>query len=345
MNDRSLIRMEKRATNHFGLFIVFLLTAIGLGVGGYLLYKNKDNIDFILPWDKIEYDEEEREPIIDDKKDNTSGGKLYLPEINPDTNIIAGNDYKLGLYITKIKATEKGYEITFQFSQDKSIKDTYDIPEETIHLTCDKILVDEYEVSPKFELQFNKNSFQQDQTTITIPIEELENLEIVTFNSLYFFIELRKENISLDTIDDEEEQEEDEIIPIEGFITAYQDLNVTNVKKIKKSYTVQNNLRISYYKKIEAEDATYLYFQVDNTNQIDNQEVELKKLVVNDKIYTKATAYVKSHYDSKNIFFIKIPRKDIKKVNNFTASFFITKTENGKKSIYSTNELTFDLTK
>ena len=109
MNDRSLIRMEKRATNHVGLFFVLLLTAIGLGLGGYLLYTNKDNLDLILPWDKQEYDEEEHEPIIDDKEDNTSGGKLFLPEINPETNIIAGNEFQMGLYLKKIKANEKGY--------------------------------------------------------------------------------------------------------------------------------------------------------------------------------------------------------------------------------------------
>jgi len=126
---------------------------------------------------------------------------------------------------------------------------------------------------------------------------------------------------------------------------AYQGLDISNVKEIEKSFTVQNKLRISYYKKIEAEDATYLYFQIDNSNQIDTQEVQLKKLVVNDEIYNKASVKVKSHYDSKNIFFIKIPRKDYRKVDKFMASFYIIKDADGNKSIYSTNELTFDLTK
>lgn len=340
MNDRSLIRMEKKATNHVGLFFVLLLTATGLVLGGYLLYENKDNIDFILPWEKEEYDEQEHDPIIDDKEDNTSNGKLYLPEINSSVNIIAGNELKLGLYITKIKATEKGYQIEFELKNDPSAEsDIAYLKDGTIKLKCKKILVDDFEVSPTFELEFNKDSKTSDKKTITIPIEELENLEMVTFNSLFLFMTMERE--PLEYIEDEEE----ETLELEGMILAYQDLNVSNAKNIKKSFSVQNKVRISYYKKIEAEDATYLYFQIDNTNQIDNHEIQLKKLVINDEVYNKASVKVKSHYDAKSIFFIKIPRKDYRKVDKFIASFYIIKDDNGNKSIYSTNELTFDLAK
>lgn len=339
MNDRSLIRMEKRATNHVGLFFVLLLTAIGLGVGGYLLYKNKDNLDLILPWEKQEHDEEEHEPIIDDKEDNTSNGKLFLPEINPDTNIISGNEFKLGLYIKKIKATEKGYVIDFEYKNDANVEPNVEyIKDGTIKLKCTKILIDEFEVSPTFELEFNNKNKTSDKTTITIPIEELENLEVVTFNSLYFFVTMEREDV-------ENIEEEDEIFDVEGMILAYQDLNISNVKKIEKSYTVQNKVRISYYKKIEAEDATYLYFQTENSHQEYTQEIQLKKLLVNDEIYNKTSLKIKNHYDSKNIFFIKIPRKEYRKVDKFTASFYVIKDNDGNKSIFSTNELTFDLTK
>ena len=271
MNDRSLIRMEKRATNHIGLFFVFLLTAIGLGVGGYLLYKNKDNLELTLPWEKIDYDDEEMEPIIDDKEDNTSGGKLFLPEINPETNIIPGNDYMIGLYVSKMTATEKGYEVTFELKYDKNAK----LPEESlktgdIKLKCSKILVDKYEVTPKFELTYNKDTKNVDSTTVTIPIMELQNLEIQSFNNLYLFVKLDWE----DPFEGKKTQQ------LDGLITAYQDFNVNNTKKIVKSYSSLNKVRISYYKKIEAEDATYLYFQAENNHQIDTQEIQLKKCIL-----------------------------------------------------------------
>ena len=338
MNNRSLIRMEKKATNHVGLFFVLLLTATGLVLGGYLLYENKDNIDFILPWEKEEYDEQEHEPIIDDKEDNTSNGKLFLPEINPDTNIIQGNEFQMGLYLKKIKANEKGYELTFTYSKDATLteqSDTYS-EEKTINLNCKKILVDGYEVSTNFKLEYDRENKTNDTITVTIPIAELENLEIVTFKSLSFFISMERtwiENVETDKTE------------VEGILMAYQDLNISNVKKIKKSFNVQNKVRISYYKKIEAEDATYLYFQIDNANQMDSHEIQLKNLVINDEVYNKASVKVKSHYDAKNIFFIKIPRKDYRKVDKFMASFYIIKDDNGNKSIYSTNELTFDLAK
>ena len=293
MNDRSLIRMEKRATNHVGLFFVFLLTFVGLGVGGYLLYKNKDNISFVLPWEKEEYEEKKDEPIIDDNKDNTSNGKLYLPEVNPDTNIIAGNSYFLGLYLKKLTATPKGYNLTLEYTKDS----TTDLNQVTfiegpIILTCDKILLDEYEISPTFKLEFERDVKMSDQVTITIPIEELENLEMVSFNSIYFFITLET-NIPNHV----PENPEDKYTNIEGMLMAYQDVDVTNYKQIEKSFSVQNKVRISYYKKIEAEDATYLYFQIDNAHQQDSQIIQLKKLIINDEIYNKTNINVKTHYD------------------------------------------------
>lgn len=336
MNEKKLIRMEKRATNKIGLFFVFFLTIIGLCVGGYFLYKNIDYLDFSL---SLENENEKKEESDTDKdENNTSEGKLHLPEIDSETNIIAANDFDLGLYISQIKATPKGYVITFAYKKDPNTTSPLEYMQEgSIILNCEKILIDEYEVSPNFQLEFNKNIKTYDEITITIPISELNNLGITSFEKLTFFITMT--NVNEGYFGEPEENK------IKGSIIAYQDDVITNVKKIKKSYGVQNEVRISYYEKIEADDATYLYFLIENNNKVDNHEIEIKKLAINDKIYNDFKIKINSHYDSKNIFYIKIPKKEFRKINKFMASFFIIKDNDGEKTIFTTNELTFDLTK
>ena len=329
MNDQSLIRMEKRAANKGGILLIILIALIGLGVGGYILYRNFDNINW--PWEeKQEEKDEEKEETGD--SNNSSGGKLHLPEISPTVNVIQIKGQAGNLYITKLIATSKGYELDFKLELgDLEELDQQDL--EKFEVECEKILVDDFEISPKFELEITPYS-KTATTKVIIPMSELENLEIKSFRALTFFLTLKStiDGSTRDTI-------------TESRMTAYQSVYVDNTKKIKASFNTLDSVRIQYYKKIEAEDATYLYYIVENNNKVTNHKIEIKKLVINDEAYNKPSINVESHYNSKTIFYIKIPRKDFKEVNKITSAFFILRPEGEDQAIFITNDVTVDYEK
>ena len=75
MNDRSLVRMEKRAANKGGLFLIILIALVGLGVGGYFIYQNKDEINW--PWQEKEEEKEDEENPISNEN-NSSNQQIFM---------------------------------------------------------------------------------------------------------------------------------------------------------------------------------------------------------------------------------------------------------------------------
>lgn len=331
MNDRNLVRMEKRAANKGGLFLILLIALIGLGVGGYFIYENKDEIHW--PWQKVEEkDEEDENPIADDN--NSSGGKLHLPEISPEVDILQLRVQPATLHVTKLKATSKGYELEFTL-QLTSNKDLYNEDSFTSYeVDCTKILVDDYEVTPTFNVKITKDKTKATANVI-IPMSELENLEMYSFRALRFFF----------TITRTERDTTLKPVNTESRVTAYQDVFVDNTKDTMITFNAQDSVKISYYKKIEAEDATYLYYVVENNNKVNSHKIEIKKLVINDEIYNKASINVDTHYNSNTMFYIKIPRKDFNEVNKIKSSFFILRPEGDDQAIFMTNDYIVDYTK
>ena len=331
MNDKGLVRMEKRAANKGGLFLIILIALVGLGVGGYFLYQNKDEITW--PWQEKEEKEDDKPSESGGNSNNSSGGKLHLPEISPEVDVLQLRNAPSKLHITKLKATTKGYELDFKLVMKSGEEDdTEDIDRYTVN--CTKILVDDYEVTPTFKVEVTQAQ-KTGTTSVIIPMSELENLEITSFRALRFFF-------TINSVVDGFEQNENKV---ESRITAYQDVFVDNTKKTKGSFAVQDSVRISYYKKIEAEDATYLYYIIENNNKVQSHKIELKKLVINDEIYNKVTVNVDTHYNSNTIFYIKIPRKDFEEINKITSSFFILRPEGKDQAIFMTNDLLIDYTK
>lgn len=327
MNNKGIVRMEKRAANKGGIFLVILIALIGLGVGGYFLYQNKDEINW--PWEKEEEVVEEKE----EEEDNTSDGKLHLPEISPEIDLIQLRYEPAKMHITKLTATAKGYELDIELVIQPDENGKYDKAPNKYVVNCTKILIDDYEVSSTFTVEATKSQLKS-KTSVIIPMNELENLEIYSFRALTFFLDVQA------TYDFPEK-----IKKAESRVTAYQDIFVNNVKEPEASFTAQDSVRISYYKKIEAEDATYLYYIVENNNRTTSHKIELKKLVINDEIYNKPVVNVDTHYHSNTIFYIKIPRKDYKEVTKITAAFYILRPEGEDQAIFMTNDLTVDYAK
>ncbi len=330
MNDRSLVRMEKRAANKGGLFLIILIALVGVGVGGYFIYQNKDEINW--PWQEKEEEKEDEENPISNEN-NSSNGKLHLPEISPEVDVLQIRKQPTTLHITSLKATSKGYEVEFtlQLHTEK-----YYNPDSftSYEVNCTKLLVDDYEVTPTFKLKVTKEK-HKDTTKITIPMSELENLEMYSFRALSFFFTT--------TLTRGEKAQEP--VFTESRVTAYQDIFVDNTKDTMLTFNAQDSVKISYYKKIEAEDATYLYYVVENNNKVHSHKIEIKKLVINDEIYNKPSIEVDSHYNAKTMFYIKIPRKDFSEVNKIKSSFFILRPEGKDQAIFMTNDYIVDYTK
>lgn len=328
MNNKNIIRMEKRATNKVGIFFVLLLSIIGFGVGGYFVYKNRESIDFTMPWDK---DEEEQNPDIPEpskKEENTSDGKLHLPEISPDVNLLSGEEHA-SITIHNLKATEKGYEFDVKLTR---LTPLYVNPyiAGTVTIKGTKILLDKYEVSPTFNLSVNYTN-KEKQAHIIIPMTELQKLDMVSFSALYMFVNI--------DIEGEQNYKKDRLL----YVDAYQDIPISNEKELKDSFVQTDGVKISYYKKIEDNDDTYLYFFVDNKNKEYSHNIELKKFAVNNKSYSKAQINVTSHYNSRTIFFIKVPKKEFKEVETIDLSFILTRPANKKTAIFFTNDKTITI--
>lgn len=325
-NNNNMIRMEKKAANKLGLLIVFALTIIGTILGIYLLYENKDNLDFSLPWE-----EKEEEVIIDEEppkqsENNTSGGRLYLPILDEDDDLIKNYRLTASVYLKNLQATTKGYEFDF-------VVDTTDY-NATLEIVCTQMLIDGYEITPKFEINATNKPNTTIKEHIIIPLAELENLEIRNFRNLSFFVNFKYRAKYSDAT-------------TSTILTAimFQDTYVNNEKEELASFAPQENVRISYHKKIATEDATYLYFVVNNTNNKYDFDIELNKLIIDDEIYNDIEVSARTHHLSKNVFFIKLPKKQFKKPKEATLSFVISRTEDTQKFIYITRDETITIAK
>ena len=234
MNNKNIIRMEKRATNKVGIFFVILLSIIGFGIGGYFIYKNRDSIDFTMPWDKDEEEPDSNIPEPSKDEDNTSNGKLHLPEISPDVNLL-GVEEHASITIHNLKATEKGYEFDVKLTRlTPAFVNPYISGQVTIK--CEKILLDKYEVSPSFTLTVNY--IDKEKTThVVIPMTELQTLDMVSFSAFYMFVNIN--------IEGEDNYKKDRLL----YVDAYQDVFISNEKDLKDSFIQTDGVKISYYKK------------------------------------------------------------------------------------------------
>ena len=201
-------------------------------------------------------------------------------------------------------------------------------------VNCDKILIDNYEVSPTFKLNVNLSQ-KTDKTKIIIPMTELDILEISSFKELKFYLKLDKVdeygkiNTTIGT----------------GRIVGFEEKYDTNIKNVTASFASKDGVVISFYKKEEFSDGTYLYYLVENNNKSQSHKIELKKLLINGKIYEDAEVNVNTHYSSKTIFYIKIPHKDFSDIITIKSSFFILRADEKEQTIFATNDLLIDYSK
>lgn len=324
INERNIVRMEKKATNRFGLFLLFLVVFSGIGFGGYYLYKHRNELSFEIeiPWNK--------------KKTETNNGIDKDGNKEPDKNI-SDNDTKLltptllpkqyetgeaALTLTNIKADDKGYEITAKAKAIAGID---------ITIESEKILIDGYETSAKLIISDpvetgGDNKQQYSEATFRIPKTEMDSLDIVTFQKISIYYRV-KTSISESKVFGKE-------------FKAYNSIELDNSRKgtieIFSNYATIAN----YYKYKTDKDNTYIYFDFKNLNKVNDQVIKVKKLLINGELYDYTDLNILLYRGSEQVFYLTIPKDKVKKVEDFTISFYlITKTEKSDMAaIYITPE-------
>ncbi len=309
-----VVRMEKKATNHFGLIVLLLIAIAGGGYGGYYLYEHRDefNWDFKNPLKEEETEDEKKSTNI-----NKSNKDLMVPRLR-ENNI---TPYDEELVITKITATTQGYEITVAAQTDK---------EESLIYYTEKILIDGYNTSAEFEVvdTLEPPGVAQKPTEKTFRIDktELDALGMYSFANLTFYYR-RKTEEGVEQL-------------TRRIIRAYSDFNFDNSRKGLVKIDEKNEVIVSYYQTLEDSKTTYIYFDFKNEKTMVSNKVRIKKLLINGEIYNYSKFNEEVYSGSETILCIEIPKDKIKEVNNFNVSFILIEDykEEEKQSMYITSD-------
>ncbi len=104
-------------------------------------------------------------------------------------------------------------------------------------------------------------------------------------------------------------------------------------------YNEKDN-QLSYYKTETDKDNTYLYFYFNNKSRM-LKEVIVKKLLINGELFPMEDFKKEIYYNARDIFYLTIPKKKVRNIDNFTVSFFITNVNEKayhNSTVYQTNE-------
>ena len=250
----------------------------------------------------------EEQPAMDSRSEFNEEANLVIPSF---ANGTIYEEYDLKIIMSNLQADKSGYTFTIVGSE---------LGEDNYILNCNKISIDSFETSANFTLYVN--AYSSDEVVVRIPIEELNILEINDFNKLTFFFDIQESGSTKSFIRD---------------VVMSQNIPIINTKKGLLKIDEKNDLLINYYKKIEDDTNTYLYFEIEN-NKESNQVIKIKKLLLNDNLYEVNDFSQNSHALTKNIFYLKIPKKEINNIEKLRISFFIFDTIIDGKATYITNE-------
>lgn len=317
----NIVHMEKRATNKFGLFLVFLAVIAIFGGGGFLIYKYRNQIDweFKLPWEKSEETTEttEKGTTTSTKKKNRD---LIVPTPRNGSSIQEGSSL---FEIVDVKGDDRGYLFTAQL--------TTSVDWATI--TVEGILLDGYYTEATLELSDTSDIGAQvgTQATFRVNQTDLDKLNVNGFTRINVFYIL-------------EEPYEKYYLKM-GVINFETEYTITNGNKGLIKVDEKGSLLIEYYKTVKADNATYIYFEAKNSDLSSNREILIKKLMINDRIYEMPEFTETVYRGARKSFYIKIPTSKIKDVEEFLVSFYIINrdSDGNNQGIYITNEYSKEL--
>lgn len=298
--------------------IIFLSVVTILSVIVILIFNAVvDNAKIDLPWVN---NKEEKNKTQTSSKDEMD---LIIPSLPKDLNTLEILDAVVEF--TKVTADKNGYLITVELTSHS----------EYTTLEVKEVVLDGFYLTTKFALSdridYDENGWaksEQDPTIYEMRIKqtELDELGIIGFNEIKLFFDI--------------ENEEEKMLDSNFSVIAINDLNIVNERKGLIQFDTKNEITTSYYKTVDAEDATYIYFDFYNKNKDRDMQIYVKQLEINGKLYELKDFGDKVYRQSRRALYLKIPKKDFSRVNTFTVSFFITEeTRAGEvEYVYITNE-------
>ena len=310
---------------HNGLIglIVVLVILVGLGVGGFYLIKNREKLDISMPWE----DNTNRSSNKKNNKEDKIDEELKLGELDVDGQQPCSELSDLLFSAHNLKKDDKGY--TFDLFANNKEGDY------SVSVDMYKTLVDNYEVSTTEK--FTINAGEEKTFNMRILKTDLDSQDMERFKTITIYMNAEDDN------PDEAKTEECVLN-----MTIAHNILVDNEKKNLQLVDEKDETKISYYDLKEDKDYNYIYFLVNNRRVISASSVYIKKLVINDKIYSLPDFKEDVFKGARKAFYLRIPKKDFKKIEKFTVSFFIESKAGGKikdpertgARYYVTNEFT-----
>lgn len=289
-NDDNFVRMEKKATNKVGLFILFLIIIAGIGGGIYYYLNNKNSIkiDFSLPWEKNEQEEK-------NQKQSDLNIERQSLEISTEKVFNANELIIVPSILDFDEAT--GYKLTLDFSNPSS---SY------VNGTINNVLIENYQLD--YNLSFNLNPLENKTFYIDIPVEFLDKYFIETFSSII---------LKIDVYVAGENKYPNWSVPIN---TNAQE-SLTQLKDLSPLGNTED-VYIKYHNITSDDEYYYINLLFENKSATKEYSLLVQNILINDKIYDVSSFNTIVKTEAKKIDSIKIPKKDYKRISNVTISFF-----------------------
>ncbi|MBQ8192549.1 MAG: hypothetical protein IJZ46_00535 [Bacilli bacterium] len=220
---------------------------------------------------------------------------LVVPKIE-NGKIFKDRDFNIEL--SKIDTSSKGYTLYIDITANQNINPS--------QIECYRILIDGYDIPGNFKMNINPGETKQEK--IVLKKTDLEHLQINNFQNLEFYMTI---------IGGAED------VYVYGKTNMQTLIPVDNEKKGLTNIYDKNSIILSYYKKVEDNDYTYLYFEVKNLSQ-EKYNIYLNKIVIDNKLYEDEYSIHSEPY-GKQMSYIKIPKDKVENVGKIKISFFLEK--------------------
>lgn len=305
-SEDNFMHLEKRATNKVGLIILFLVVVGLLGVGGYFVYQNKDNIsfDFTMPWQKKDEEKKDDKTTTTKTDDKTiikrqnvkiSSKQIYKRNnltIDPDSITY---DEKDG-YIVKLKALYSSAN--------------------NLSISISHITVDGYQLensADNISLVGNVSS----NISVNIPVSFLDLYSLEEFSQVVLYGKVNQNSQNTTTNNDIK-------FVVNTDKTTENTTSLANLEPINTN----SDVKIYYYQIVSSKNENKIQILIDNQNDSVNYDFKINQLKINNTKYEDVSFNETVNYNSKKFVYITIPTKKIKKIEEFEVSFFILDEDN-----------------